>query len=60
MQGVFRNTKKEGAWKEYYEDGSLKAHYNFKNGVLDGKQYGYGPTGTLLEEKNYENGNLTQ
>ena len=60
MEGGYVAGKKEGSWKEYYEDGKLKAVYSCKNGELNGKQTAYDNSGKVVEERVYENGSVKQ
>jgi antitoxin component YwqK of YwqJK toxin-antitoxin module len=48
--------KREGLWKEYYLDGSLKSEGNYKNDKKTGKWKYYYPNGQLEETGEYENG----
>ena len=46
----------DGAVKEYYENGKLKAKWNYKNGNLDGLCKIYFENGELMFKNNYKNG----
>ena len=57
MEGKYSaEGKQNGEWKEYYEDGKIKAIYNSKEGKLDGKQMAYDKDGKVVEELFYNNG----
>ena len=56
-EGILKdNGKKEGLWKEYYDDGSLKSEGNYKNDWKTGKWKYYYPNGQLEETGEYING----
>jgi antitoxin component YwqK of YwqJK toxin-antitoxin module len=58
--GVFINGKPDGFLKTYDEDGVKSSEFNFKIGVLDGKQIYYNTEGDSEEVEFYENGVLIQ
>lgn len=47
---------REGKWKRYYFDGSLKYEGNYIQGNADGKHKFYYPNGNLKEERYYVSG----
>jgi len=49
----------DGLLKEYYDNGSIKLEYNFKNGKKDGEQKKWYDNKQILIKYNYNNGNLT-
>jgi antitoxin component YwqK of YwqJK toxin-antitoxin module len=56
-EGIFTDAgKREGLWKEYYDDGSLKSEGNYKNNNKTGKWKYYYPNGQLQETGEYVNG----
>lgn len=58
--GVFINGKPDGFLKTYDEDGNKSSQYNFKVGVLDGKQIYYNTEDDSEEVEFYDNGVLIQ
>ena len=48
--------RKEGHWKEYYDDGNLKSEGAYKNDNKTGKWNYYYPNGQLQETGIYQNG----
>lgn len=48
--------KKQGVWKEFYEDGKLKEEKRFKDGVLDGYIKTYDAKGNLNNTQKFNNG----
>ncbi len=48
--------KKQGIWREYYDNGQIKWEATYKNGVLDGYYKEYSPYGTLVKYERYKNG----
>ncbi len=44
------NDKKEGDYKEYFENGNLKKEMHYKNGLEEGRQVTYFPNGNIKEE----------
>lgn len=56
-EGIFTDAgQKQGNWKEYYNDGSLKATGNYKNDLHDGLWKYYYKNGQLEEIGNYVEG----
>ena len=56
-QGSIKDGKKNGEWKEYYEDGqSLKLKVNFKMGKRDGNWIEYHKNGKLKVKGNLKKG----
>ena len=58
--GVFIDGKPDGFLKTYDEDGNKSSEYNFKMGVLDGKQIYYNTEDDSEEVEFYDNGVLIQ
>ena len=55
-EGIFTDSgQKQGAWKEYYDDGNLKAEGNYKNDLKDGGWKYYYKNGNLEEKGKYIN-----
>jgi antitoxin component YwqK of YwqJK toxin-antitoxin module len=50
------NGKKEGVYKEYYEDGELLSEVNYINGKKNGIYNSYYDNGQLSSEINYIDG----
>ena len=50
------NRKKEGVYKEYYEDGELLSEVNYINGEKNGIYNSYYDNGQLSSEINYIDG----
>lgn len=48
--------KKQGVWKEFYEDGKLKEEKKFKDGLVDGYVKSYDKKGNLSNTEKYNNG----
>ena len=44
--------------KEYFDNGKLKAEWQYRDGQLDGTSKEYYPFGELAKEWNYKNGKL--
>lgn len=49
------NGEKEGLWREYYQNGNLRAEYHYQNGKKNGYGRQYWDGGVLLQEAIYEN-----
>jgi hypothetical protein len=55
--GLFdKDGKKDGLWKEWYENGQLRWEKNYKDGKLDGLARGWYKNGQLRWENNYKDG----
>lgn len=52
-EGVYRNNRKEGAWKKYTPQGTLIADETYKNNVLNGPAKYYFPDGKLSMRGNF-------
>jgi uncharacterized protein len=52
--------RKQGTWKEFYADGSVKKEMTFRNDVLDGYMKEYDGEGNLLEVSKYQDGELVK
>jgi uncharacterized protein len=50
------NGKKQGVWKEFYEDGRLKEEKKFKDGEIDGYVKSYDKKGDLSNTEKFSNG----
>jgi uncharacterized protein len=50
------NGKKQGVWKEFYEDGRLKEEKKFKDGEIDGYVKSYDKKGNLSNTEKFSNG----
>jgi len=51
-----KNEKKQGIWKEFYNDMQVKKEMKFNDDSLDGYVQDYDKTGNLLSTKKYNNG----
>ena len=51
----YKNGKKDGKWKYYYENGQLKLEENYENGRREGSYKSYYKNGHLRWEKNLKN-----
>ena len=49
--------KKTGNWKEFHENGNIKAIGNYKNGNSDGEWITYNEKGEIVRKSNYIDGN---
>lgn len=66
-KSYYRNTKpdetgmynksgeKDGLWKEFYDDGTLRSEENFSDGKWDGSAKYYNESGKMIEEYIYKN-----
>jgi len=52
----YKNDKKEGLWKEYYENGKLKAEGSYAAGLKEGLHKEWANDGVLLLEGYYKKG----
>lgn len=52
--------QKHGAWKYFYEDGSLKLEGNYKHGLAHGYFKSYDKKGNLLKAEKFLNGQLQE
>jgi antitoxin component YwqK of YwqJK toxin-antitoxin module len=50
------NGKKQGVWKEFYEDGRLKEEKKYKDDVVDGYVKTYDSKGNLTNTEKFNNG----
>lgn len=55
-EGNYKEGLREGIFKEYYSDGSVKSERNFANGKIDGIHKEYYTNGKPEKEKGYKNG----
>lgn len=47
---------KQGTWKEFYENGTVKTEAKFKDGVKDGYEKSYDSKGNLVNTNKFNNG----
>lgn len=47
-----------GKWKEYYENGNLKAEYNYQLGFKEGEAKTYYPSGILMEKYSFHDNQI--
>lgn len=55
----YKNGKKNGSYKEYFDDGKIKISGQYKKNKMHGIWYVYDPssmTSSLLKQTNYKNG----
>lgn len=50
--------KKEGIWREYYDNGKVKSEHHYTNDQLDGYQKDYNQTGNLVLKQLYNDGKV--
>lgn len=50
------NGKKQGVWKEFYEDGKLKSEKKYKDDLVDGYVKSYDKKGNLQNTEKFNNG----
>lgn len=50
------NNKKQGLWKEFYEDGKIKEEKKYKDNVVDGYVKTYDKKGNLINTEKFNNG----
>ena len=50
---VDKQGQKQGSWKDFYEDGKVKAERTFVNGKKSGYEKTYAPTGSLANIEKY-------
>ncbi len=55
-----KDGKKNGTWKEFYLDGTLKIESIYKNGVLNGYYKEFDNTGLLIKMIKYLNGEIIE
>ena len=48
-KGNYKNSKTDGAWFQYYENGQLKYKGNYKNDKEEGAWVGYYENGIVFE-----------
>ncbi|MBN2613495.1 MAG: toxin-antitoxin system YwqK family antitoxin [Bacteroidales bacterium] len=54
--GFYKNSKKDSLWNYYsYYDKKLKSSETFKNGIRQGFQYHYFPSGEIFEKTEWKN-----
>lgn len=53
--GKFDDGLKDGTWKNWYENGTLKSETYWNNGFKDGDYYLYDPAGVIVEKGSYRN-----
>ena len=54
LEVIFKNDKREGLAKDYYESGTLKEEFNYINGKVEGLDKVYYKSGALKAEGNYK------
>ena len=53
-EGVFKSSRKQGLWKKYYPDGTLKSEIQYVNGRPMGEFKTYHPNGQVEEQGNWK------
>lgn len=56
---IGKDSVKNGFYKKFYEDGSLKETSTYSNGLLDGERILFFPNGAVEIKENYKNGQIT-
>jgi hypothetical protein len=56
-QGYFENGLKQGVWKFWYPDGTIKMQMKYRNGLPDREVKNYNSDGSLIEEQKPINDN---
>ena len=56
QEGIQKDRKKHGLWKQYYKNGQLRGEFNYKEGTQHGIQNTYYENGQLKLEGNKLNG----
>ncbi|MGM0665726.1 MAG: toxin-antitoxin system YwqK family antitoxin [Bacteroidota bacterium] len=54
------NGDKQGAWKEFYDNGNIKKEMTFRNGLLHGYYKEYNERGILTATMLYDNGKIVE
>jgi antitoxin component YwqK of YwqJK toxin-antitoxin module len=57
-EGCLKNEKKDGLWKEYEIDGTLKVQWMYANGKKNGEYKSFYPSGKVQAIGYYKNGNV--
>ncbi len=52
--------QKAGAWKSFYDDGTVKQEDIYKNGLLDGTTKMFSPKGNVINERSYREGKIIE
>ena len=53
-EGVFKSSRKQGLWKKYYPDGTIKSEIQYTNGRPMGEFKTYHPNGQVEEQGNWK------
>ena len=48
-EGMYKDDKKDGYWRIYYDNGKLKLEATYKDGMLNGFYKSYLEDGTLIK-----------
>src|SRR5690606_5842622 len=59
VEGQYTRGKKDGLFKEYYPDGTLKRVMHYNKGLRDGEVVVYNPNGKLAQKGVFQNDTLT-
>lgn len=54
----FANGKKNGQFRQYYDNSKIQEESNYKNDIKDGSSHWYNKNGKLIAEYNYKNGSF--
>lgn len=59
-EGTLKNSKRDGKWTEWWENGNIKAEYNYVDNELEGTVIEYYSNGEINKESIYNRGTLQQ
>jgi antitoxin component YwqK of YwqJK toxin-antitoxin module len=54
--GTYRGDRREGLWRHYFRDGTVRSESIYHDGVLDGACVWYRATGGLLQKGSFDKG----
>lgn len=54
--GAYRRDRREGLWRHYFRDGTLRSESNYHDGELDGTCVWYRAGGGLLQKGSFDKG----
>lgn len=54
--GTYRRDRREGQWRHYFRDGTLRSEANYRDGELDGPCVWYRAGGGLLQKGSFDKG----
>ena len=56
ISGAILNSKREGKWTSYFENGTKQSEHNYQNGILNGNSVVFNPKGNVLYQGFYLEG----